>query len=230
MNGILKKVLCFCVLPALIVLLVYLIVTGIQKPVKFDKVKEQRSAVAVQRLKDIRELQVAYKSVNNKFASTVDSLILFYNTGKMDVILQVGSRDDSLAVANTDALKKKNRKITQEEFYELYLKGERVIASLKTEVNVKDTLFRSRKKFVIDSLKYIPYSGGQEVEMEAVIKKVSGVDVPLFEARMPYDALLKGLDRQLVINLKADCEVMNRYKGLQVGSITAPNNNAGNWE
>ena len=230
MNGTLKKVLTLCVFPLLIVLLVYLIVAGVQKPVDFDKAKDQRSVVGIQRLKDIRELQVAYKSVNNKFASTLDSLILFYNEGKMEVILQVGSRDDSLAVVNTDRLKKKNRKITQEELYELYLKGERVIATITTKIDVKDTLFNRRNDFVVDSIKFIPFSGGQEVEMEAVVKKVSGVDVPLFEARMPYDALLKGLDRQLIVNLKADCEVMNHYKGLQVGSVTAPNNNAGNWE
>ena len=230
MNGTLKKVLTLCVLPLLIVLLVYLIISGVQKPVNFDKAKDQRSVVGIQRLKDIRELQVAYMSVNNKFASTIDSLILFYNEGKMEVILQVGSRDDSLAVVNTDRIRKKNRKITQQQLYDLYLKGERVIATITTKIDVKDTLFNHRNDFVVDSLKYIPFSGGQEVEMEAIVKKVSGVDVPLFEARMPYDALLKGLDRQLIINLKADCEVMNRYKGLQVGSVTAPNNNAGNWE
>lgn len=230
MNGTLKKILTSCVLPILIVVLAYVIVASIQKPVKFDKVKDQRSVVAIQRLKDIRDLQVAYKSVNNKFASTVDSLILFYNAGQMEVVLQVGSRDDSLAVVNTDRIKKKNRKITQEELYQLYLNGERVIASLTTKVNVKDTLFHSREGFVVDSLRYIPFSHGKEVEMEAVVKKVSGVDVPLFEARMPYDDLLLGLDHQLIVNLKADCEAMNRYKGLQVGSVTAPNNNAGNWE
>ena len=54
--------------------------------------------------------------------------------------------------------------------------------------------------------------------------------VPLFEARMPYRALLKGLDNQLRINLDSECKNKNRYEGLQVGSVTAPNNNAGNWE
>ena len=57
-----------------------------------------------------------------------------------------------------------------------------------------------------------------------------GFPVPLFEAKVPYKALLKGLDNQLRINLDAEQRDMNRYEGLQVGSITAPNNNAGNWE
>ena len=38
------------------------------------------------------------------------------------------------------------------------------------------------------------------------------------------------MDNQLRINLDADRRNGNKYEGLQVGSITAPNNNAGNWE
>jgi hypothetical protein len=38
------------------------------------------------------------------------------------------------------------------------------------------------------------------------------------------------MDNQLRINLDAECEDQNRYKGLQVGSVNQPNNNAGNWE
>ena len=101
--------------------------------------------------------------------------------------------------------------------------------SINQKVAVKDTLFHGREDFNIDSLKYIPFSG-EPVQMEAIVKKVSGVDVPLFEAKMPYKALLKGLDNQQRINLDAERKAQNRYEGLQVGSVTAPNNNAGNWE
>ena len=71
---------------------------------------------------------------------------------------------------------------------------------------------------------------GEKVIIDAIVKTVSGVQVPLFEAKIPYKALLKGLDNQLRINLDAQMKDMNRYEGLQVGSVTAPNNNAGNWE
>ena len=66
--------------------------------------------------------------------------------------------------------------------------------------------------------------------MESTIKKVSGVNVPLFEAKMPFKSLLRGLNNQLRINLDAEQEDKGRYKGLMVGSVDAPNNNAGNWE
>ena len=231
MNGFLKKLLTWLVLPAIIVALVYAIVTSILKPVNFNKETARRTEVGVQRLKDIRTLQVAYKSVNNKFCSTVDSLKDFYLNGQMEVVMQVGSQDDSLAVAHTEAVKKANRKITANDLYQMYLNGDKnLVFSVINKIPVKDTLFNGRDDFNIDSLKYIPFSGKEPVQMEAITKLVSGVQVPLFEARMPYKLLLKGMDNQLRINLDAEKRDQNRYEGLQVGSITAPNNNAGNWE
>ena len=41
---------------------------------------------------------------------------------------------------------------------------------------------------------------------------------------------IKDMDEQLVINLEAEKNDQGRYAGLMVGSIDAPNNNAGNWE
>ena len=213
------------------VLLAWLIVRSIMKPVEFNKQKAYRESVAIQRLKDIRTLQVAYKSVNGKFVSTVDSLKAFYENGEMTIVMQVGSMDDSLAVAHTEQVKKANRKITPKDLYDRYMAGDKnLVFSVESKIPVKDTIFRSRKGFVIDSLKTIPFSGGQPVEMAAIVKPVSGVQVPLFEAKMPYRALLKGMDNQLRINLDADRRAQNKYEGLQVGSVTAPNNNAGNWE
>ena len=226
------KIILEIVLFLLCVLLVDLIVKSIMKPVNFNKQKAYRESVAIQCLKDIRTLQVAFKSVNGKFTSTVDSLADFYNNGKMGIVMQVGSMDDSLAVAHTEKIKKSSRKkMTGEDFLKLYEAGDKnLVFSVETKIPVKDTLFTHREDFVVDSLKYIPFSGGEEVLMEALVKTVSGVPVPLFEAKMPYKLLLKGMDNQLRINLDAEKKDQNRYEGLQVGSVTAPNNNAGNWE
>lgn len=229
-------------LAAVICLLVWLTVKSVQKPVNFNNELKARSEVGIQRLKDIRTLQVAFKSVNGRFSPTVDSLKLFYETGKMDITMQIGSHDDSLAVANTEAIKKAIQKanprvkgdqlnaLLAAAYIDAYQAGQKVVFSTVTEIPVKDTLFNNRPDFCIDSLKYIPFSGKQLTEMESAIKTVSGVQVPLFEARMPYKALCKGMDNQLRINKDAECRDQNKYEGLQVGSITAPNNNAGNWE
>ena len=202
----LKKLLTYLIFPAVIVILAYLIFESIMTPVRFEKDLDRREAVAIQRLKDIRDLEVMFKAVNGRYTADIDSLIDMYNNGQMTVVRQIGSMDDSLAVAQ-----------------------KRVFRD-SVKIAIKDTLFHSRSNFVIDSLKYIPFSGKEPVQIEAVVRVVSGVNVPLFEACMPYNLLLKGLDNQLIINLNADQEAMHRYKGLMVGSVTSPNNNAGNWE
>ena len=214
---------------------VYGIYRSIMKPVNFNKEKARRQEVAVQRLKDIRTLEVAFKGVNGRYTADIDSLINFYNTGKMDIIMQVGSSDDSLAMENTKRVKDRAfLKLSKEEqnarLMELYRQGQKLVFSISTPIAVKDTLFNGRPDFCVDSLKYIPFSGKQPVEMDAIVKTVSGVQVPLFEARMPWKALLKGMDNQLRINLDAELEDQDKFPGLQVGSVNQPNNNAGNWE
>ena len=235
MNSILKKVLTYFVLPLIIVGLTWAIVRSVMEPVNFNKHRAYRESVAIQRLKDIRDLQVAYKNVNGRYASTIDSLKLFYNEGKMKITMNVGSKDDSLAWAHTQQIKKKFPYLKGEKLNaklnELYLAGDQnLVFQIVTEIPVKDTIFHNRTDFNIDELPLIPFSG-DSIIMESTIKTVSGVKVPLFEASMPFKSLLKGLEpEQLRINLDAEREDQGRYKGLQVGSISAPNNNAGNWE
>ena len=160
----------------------------------------------------------------------MDSLAWFYNEDVIVVSMQIGSADDSLAVATTKALKKKNPKITGEQMMKMYEAGEKnLVFSIDQEIRVKDTLLK-RPDFVMDSIGIIPFSGGRAVDMKAVIKKVSGVDVPLFEAAMPYEYLLSGMNHQLLVNLWHERTNQSRYPGLKVGSVDNPNNNAGNWE
>lgn len=224
-----NKILTWCVFPLVIVGLSWLIVANVMKPVNFNKEKAQREAVGIQRLKDIRTIQTAFKAETGHYASTFDSLKTFYESGNLQIDLMIGSQDDSVAVENTKALKKKNPKITPAQMLELANAGQRLVFTVKTQFPVKDTLFTRRPDFCIDSIFVIPFCG-QPVQMETVMKQVSGVPVPLFEACMPYRLLLKGMDNQLRINLDFERTDMGRYPGLMVGSITTPNNNAGNWE
>ena len=223
-----KKIFTFLILPLAIVGLVYAIWQSVQEPVQFQKDQKAREAIAIQRLKDIRDLQDAFKGRHGHFTASIDSLVDFYNNGQVTITKQIGSMDDSAAVANTEAIKKRNRKITNEQLLALYEQGQNLVLSIDVNIPVKDTLLK-REGFKVEDLKTIPFSG-KPIIMDAVIKVVSGVDVPLFEACMPYEDYLIGLDRQYIINLKCEAEDMGRYPGLKVGSVDAPNNNAGNWE
>ena len=227
-----KKLLTIVILPLIIILLGYLIVKGVMKPIKFNEERAAREQVAIQKLKDIRDLQVAYKNKYGKFASSLDSLADFYKNDKMIINMQIGSVNDSAMVAHTEAVRNANKKnkLTDKDLYELYKKGDKnLVFSIKSEIPVKDTLLK-REDFNIDHLADIPFSEGAKIGLKSIVKQVSGVDVPLFEATIPFDDLLKGMDHQLLVNLKCEKDKMNKFPGLKVGSIDAPNNNAGNWE
>lgn len=199
------KILTYFILPLAIIALVFLIYRSVMEPVQFKKEVSRRSEVAIERLKGIRTLQEVYKSKTGRFLSTTDSLIDFYKNGKITIVRQIGSMDDSLAVAQ--------KRVFRDSIH----------------IAVKDTLFKN-SALVVDSLSYIPFSGGQRIQLSAITRKVSGVTIPLFEATIPYDILLTGLDRQLIVNLKAEREDLGQYPGLKVGDINNANNNAGNWE
>ena len=159
MNSILKKVLTYLVLPVIIAGMTYALVSSVMEPVEFNKHRAYREGIAIQRLKDIRDLQVAFKNVYARYSPTVDSLKWFYNEGKMKVVMQVGSQDDSVAVANTQALKKRKPKIKPEEMLALYQNGEKLVFKIENEVAVKDTLFNGREDFCVDSLAFITFCG-----------------------------------------------------------------------
>lgn len=200
-----KKIFTIIILPIIIIGLVYAIWHSIQEPIEFGKLRSQREQVGIERLKDIRTLEVAFKSRYGRFTASIDTLIDFYKNGQITIIKRIGSMDDSLAVA------------------------QKQVRRDSIKINVRDTILK-RESFNPDSLRIIPFSGGQPIQMKAVIKSVSGVEVPLFEATMPFKSILQGLNKQLIINLVCEREENGRYPGLRVGSIDSPNNNAGNWE
>ena len=202
-----RKLFVLCIGPLIILGLAYLIVDSISQPVRFNKEFKQREAVAIERLKDIRTLQVTYKSKFGDFTNSMDTLIDFYKNGEISIIRQVGSWDDSVAVA------------------------QKLVYRDSVKIAVRDTLFNHRPGFHIDSLRFIPFSGKKEFILETTIRQISGIPVPLFSASAPYKDLLVGMDKQLLINLIAERrDVYKRYEGVRVGSTEAPNNNAGNWE
>ncbi len=230
-----RKLLTYFIFPLLIIGLAFLLFRSINEPMKFQKELKQRQNVAVEQLKDIRTLQVTYRDTYGHYAPVMDSLIDFYNNGKITIMRQIGSEDDSVAVLHTEAVKKSLRNLKGEKLmealYDLYEKGDNnLIIRIPQLTEVKDTLFRNRPDFKVNDLRYIPFSEGDTVIMRSIIKQVSGVDVPLFEAQMPYWSILKGMDHQQIVNLVAEREDTGRYPGLMVGSIENANNNAGNWE
>ena len=70
----------------------YLIYRSVTGPIEFKKIKQERFDKVISVLKDIRNSQEAYKTVNGKFANDFNSLIAFVDTGKYTITQQ---RDSS---------------------------------------------------------------------------------------------------------------------------------------
>lgn len=77
-----------------IAILGYLLYESIQKPIRFQDELVYRSEITIEKLKEIRTCQVAYKSMHGKYTGSFDTLIAFIKTGEFKVVKQVGSYDD----------------------------------------------------------------------------------------------------------------------------------------
>ena len=64
----------------------YMIYKSVNAPIEFKKVKQERFTQVINRLKDIRNAQEAYKTVNNKFAKDFATLIEFVENGQYTLI------------------------------------------------------------------------------------------------------------------------------------------------
>jgi hypothetical protein len=97
-------------------------------------------------------------------------------------------------------------------------------------VSIADSLFRHRKNFPVDSIKFVPYgSSGKTFDIAAGVIDRGGIKVGVFEVKVLYSDFLKGLDRQSVTNLIKSKEDIDRYPGLKLGSMEEPSTD-GNWE
>lgn len=203
------KALIHVLLAALIVFLAYATVQSIVKPIEFQKEQQKRYAETIQRLKDIRTAEGAFKEVNGDYTASFDTLIDFVKTGEFSIVRKIGEIPEDLLgqISEKEAIQKG------------------MIIRDTTKVSVLDSLYPANYK--IDSLRFIPYAGGREFTLKkGVIETQSKLKVKVFEASAPSKYILKGLDEQEIINLNDGLD----YKGLKVGSVTEVNNGAGNWE
>lgn len=192
------------VLFAVVVFLAMQVVKSIQAPIKFNKAQSERETQVVQRLIDIRNAEVLYKNVNNKYTASFDTLIGFCQTAEIPIVNIIPDPTDTTFT--------------------------RTINDTLGYVKVVDSISGKREGFNINDLSFVPFSDPQQkFELEAGLIKRSGIDVPVFEARTPYEVYLVGLDQQRILNAKAEKESINRYAGLKVGSMEEASTD-GNWE
>ena len=199
-----------------IVGLVYVIYVQISTPIRFDKETKAKKAQVIDRIKDIRTAQRAFKSKYQHFTASFDSLSAFVLTDTLELERKIVDEDDSAAMA---MLKKSGKKNIE-----------------KFKIAVIDTIFAPKKvtRQDVENFRFIPGTGNKaQFIMEAgIITTESKVVIPVVECRAPYKAFLDTVAyRQEVINLiDEEQNNFNRYPGVKFGSMDSGNNEAGNWE
>ena len=199
--------------------LAYFLINGIMQPVKFEKEYNGRSTQVINKLKDIRAIQEAFRSKYGHYCGDIDSLVTFAQTDKVLFIQRTGTipdgKSESQALKDGDLRKDTVYVSVAEKLYSavVYQEKKGTIDSLG--------LFTPKDK--INDLKYIPFSENKEVfKLQAKMLDRSGTLVPVFEALAPIETYTKGIKEQEIINKTADLISKNRYAGWKVGDLTQP--------
>src|SRR5690606_20709385 len=81
------------------IVLAYFIYAGIQKPIEFEKAREERYNATIDKLKDIRKAQLAYKDVYGRFTGSWDTLLNFIKYDSVRNVRKIGELTDSMIEA-----------------------------------------------------------------------------------------------------------------------------------
>ena len=202
------------ILAVAILIVAYLLIQSINDPIRFNREVKKRETATIQRLKDIRSAQIAYRAKYGQYTGSFDTLINFVKYDSFPFVKAIGSISDSLYDLG----------VTEKKALEMG-----IITRDTTYVQILDSLFV--RGYPIDSLRYVPFCDTNQFFLGATeLVTVSKVMVKVFEANVLNDILLHGLNKQLIINYSAKREKIVGFRGLKVGSLEASTNNSGNWE
>ena len=143
------------ILVAIIAFLLYALYNSIKEPIAFKAEKERRERVVVEQLMKIRQAQEAFRDITGVFAPNFDTLSQILNTGQFKVIQVFGDPDDP--------------NFTGEITYDTLL------------VPAQDSMRRMLAMNNFDSLRYVPFSGGQVFNIAAEVIDYQSTKVPVVE-------------------------------------------------
>ena len=189
------------------IILAYFVYNSINSEVEFQQVAKVRVAENVQKLKDLRQVQIAYKKVNNTYSNNFESLIDFLENDSMAIVKAIGETPDSL---------------TDVQALELGIISRDTAYVLAKETVFDEAYLSSRNdKFPLDlsSLTTVPHSD-QNYSVDAGMVEKGKVVVQVFEISTTFGAVFTGLDAE-----NKSFELGNLLK---VGSMDEASLN-GNW-
>lgn len=215
-----------------IVLLTYLCIMSVMTPIRFEESKTEREKAIIQRLIDIRKVELEFKDQKGRFTASFDTLISFVKNAKKKIVMKEGALTDKQLEAG----------LTELSAVKIVRKGNASeIAANGLQNFRRDTIYGSLLQAIfpkeyteetIDQLAIVPYSDNLKFDLKVNnnFTNSTGIVIPLFEANAHFKTYLSDLNRQEMLNA-IDLQVkLTKFPGLKVGSIEEPNNNAGNWE
>lgn len=199
------------VLYLLSIILVFQIYNSIDAPIEFNKVKNERYQKVIERLKDIRNAQVAFKSVNGIYSDNFDSLVNFIETGQFTIIEK---RDSSY--------------MQYDRVYRIDMLREVIVVDTLGFVSVKDSLFKNDNRY--KDLALVPIDGiDEKFSIKANIIDKNGYNVPVFEVKVSKDVILFDQNKDLLMQEKETVSVDGvNGPALVLGSLEDVSTN-GNW-
>ena len=96
------------ILAVVIVALVYVIYDQISTPIRFEQEMKAKKAQVIDRIKDIRTAQRAFKSKYQRFTGSFDTLTNFILQDTLELERKIVDEDDSVAMAQLKKMGKKN--------------------------------------------------------------------------------------------------------------------------
>lgn len=189
----------------------YLIFKSVNGPIEFKEVKQERYAKVISNLKDIRNSQEAYKTVNGKFAKNFNDLVSFVDSGNYTITQQ---RDSSFMRFN--------------KAYAIDMQVDTLLIDTLGVVSVKDSLFKSDARY--KTMMNVPGGqNGEKFEMKAEMLDKSGITTSVFEAKVKKEVLLYDQPKDLVGRevVHNSVEEVNGSE-IKVGSLVEVSTN-GNW-
>ena len=200
------------ILWGLIIVLGYLTFDSVYGEIRFNQLKKKRYAVVIETMKDIRDAQLAHRTVTGKFSGNFDELIKFVDTAKFTIT----QRRDS-TVLDEEMTKRFGGVETYKDI---------VIIDTLGFVPVKDSLFGADPRY--KTMMNVPVGKeGSKFKLEA--GRLPDDDIAVFEASVDKEIILHDQDKNLV-NEEKQVVAVDGVNGpaLKVGSMTEVYTK-GNW-
>jgi hypothetical protein len=190
----------------------YKIYDSINGPIKFNQTKNKRYAKVIDRLKDIRKSQIAYKDVKGTFSNNFDSLVKFVDEGYFTLIEK---RDSSY--------------MEYDRTYRIDMLREVIVIDTLGSVSVKDSLFKNTNRY--QDMAYIPIDGVRDsmFTINAEVINKNGYNVPVFEVKVSKNVILFDQNADLVQQENETVSVDGvNGPAIVLGSLSNVSTN-GNW-